>query len=128
MKDNTQFYHFDNKTLCIITSRATGQKFIGEANWDGTGEFNEKIGEEIASRRAYIEILRYLRESSRETEFIMNILLTDMKQSKKYNAKSYEAKNLRRALWEAAVARKTFNEMIQEEKRALQFYIKVKCK
>lgn len=126
--DNTTFYYADNKTICVITSIATGQKFVGEASWDGTGEFSKTLGEEIASRRAYIEILRYLRESSRETEFAMNILLTDMKQSKKYNAKSYEAKKLRRALWEATDARKTFNEMIQEEKRALQFYIKVRCK
>lgn len=126
--DNTTFYHAGNKTICIITSKATGQKFVGEANWDGTGEFSETLGEEIASRRAYIEIFRYLRESSRETERIFKILLTDMQQSKKYNAKSYEAKNLRKSLWEATDARKAFNEMLQEEKRALQFYIKVRCK
>lgn len=128
MEDNTKFYHLDHKTICVITSIGTGQKFYGEADWDGTGTFSETIGENIAEKRAIIEMLRYLRESSRDSERVFRIMLTDMQQSKKYNAKSYEAKNIRRAYWEAKDARKTFNEMIKEEKESLQKYIKVRCK
>jgi hypothetical protein len=124
----TEFYHFDKKTICILTDTNTGEKFYGEANWDGTGEYNERVGEGIAEIRARINGLRTIREANRAAAKTLERALIDMKQSKKYNPKSYEAKWLRRLIWEDNEAVKVINDHIKTEKNSLKYYISVRCK
>jgi hypothetical protein len=78
--------------------------------------------------RAETEMYRYLRESARDEENRLRILITDMEQSKKYNPKSYEAKSIKREYWDAKMARKEFNTMVQNMRNAIRHYIEVRCK
>lgn len=128
MNDDIIFYHYDNKTICVLTDIDTGEKFYGEANWDGTGEKNDIIGEFIAEHRALINSCRTYREAHKMQVHILERALTDMKQSKKYNPKSYEAKWIRRLIWEHQCCVKQFNVIIKDEKNCIKRYIAVRCK
>ena len=126
--NTTKFYYTENSVICIVTDPTSGQKFIGEAKCHPNDSYNKRIGEQIAEMRAETEIYRFLREAARVEENHFRITITDMKQSKKYNPKSYEAKNIRRAYWEAKTARKEFNTMVQAMKSNIKKYIAVRCK
>lgn len=126
--DNYQFYHFDNKTICIITDINTGEKFVGEANWDGTGTYNQAVGESIAQKRAIINSLRTYRESARLQYKNLQIMLTDMAQRKNYDPKSYEVKQIKKLMWDQKATVDELNSFIRQDKKALHYYIGVRCK
>lgn len=127
--DNINFYYTnDNTTICVLTHPDSGQKFVGIAKCNPGDTYNQRIGEQIAEKRAETEMYRHLREAARIEEHNLRIAITDMEQSKKYNPKSYEAKNIRKAYWEAKTARKEFNALVQTMKDAIKKYITVRCK
>lgn len=126
--DNYQYYYFDNKTICIITDINTGEKFVGEATWDGTGTYNQAIGENIASKRAIINSLRTYREAARLQYKNLQIMLTDMAQRKDFDPKSYEVKQIKKLMWDQKATINELNSFIRQDKNALHFYIGVRCK
>lgn len=124
----TKFYYTENIVICIVTDPTSGQKFVGEAKCHPNDSYNKRIGEQIAEMRAETEIYRFLRETARIEENNLRIAIIDMEQSKKYDPKSYEAKNIRKAYWEAKTARKEFNTLVQTMKDSIKKYITVRCK
>jgi len=127
--ENINFYYTnDNTTICVLTHPDSGQKFVGIAKCNPGDSYNQRIGEQIAEMRAETEIYRYLRESYREEENRLKILITDMEQSKKYNPKSYEAKSIKRQYWNAKSSRIDFDIMIKHMKDTINSYIAVRCK
>lgn len=126
--EDIKFYHFDKKTICVITSLTTGLQFYGEANWDESVPYDERTGDMIAETRAHINVFRTLREQARAVEDTLRIMDTDLRQSKNYNPKSKEAKAIRRQLYETREVRKEFTEAIQDLKIGLNTYLSVKYK
>lgn len=87
---------------------------------------SKKTGQEIAFRRASIEVMRYERECLKLELKGLNSLYYSIKHSQKYNPKSYEACMLRRQIKmrESDIAQ--LKEDIKTTKEYIDFYIKQK--
>lgn len=87
---------------------------------------SKKTGQEIAFRRASIEIMRYERECLKLELKGLNSLYYSIKHSQKYNPKSYEAYMLRRQIKMRENDIAQLKEDIKATKQYIDVYIKQK--
>lgn len=87
----------------------------------------DKVGCEIALRRAEIEALRsYIRDDLKPGLAALNQLYYSIKHSKKFTPKSYESIMLYRQIRQKEEDIALVKEMIEERKSELRFYIDAK--
>ena len=106
-----------------------GQAFEGGAKChpDDMDMVSERTGCCIAEARAYIKALRFKRDHEIQPKLdILRHLYSNMRSSKKYNPKSYEAQMIRSQLRALEKELDTVNNDIVEEKKYLKEYIQKK--
>lgn len=117
------------QTYCIITD-TKGRTFVGMATChpDDEDMKSRRTGEEIAYRRARIENIRAIR-SDLECELrALNQLYYSMKQSSRFNPKSYENKMLQRRIRAINFDLDTAKEILATERESLRELIQEKDK
>ena len=109
--------------ICLITYE--NQSFVGTAlcHPDDEDMCSEKVGCEIALRRARIELLKYYRNKLK-TEFqALRQVYHEMKQSKKFNPESYEVKKLLSSMNRLQFDFEFSKETLDEERKELRAYL-----
>ena len=130
MIDKNIEYEYDNgKSVCQINYK--GMNFVGEAfcHPDDNDFASERTGLFIAECRAVIKVLKFQRDFEiKPVLATLTHLYSNMKTSKNYNPKSYEAKMLRSQIrhWEKELAAANFELAI--ERKNLKVYITEKDK
>lgn len=107
------------KAMAILTDTNTGKTFLGEAicHPDDKEYMSEYTGIDIADMRARLNILRDIRDSDIKPQLkVVKHLYCNMKTSKLYNPKSYEAKIVRRQYYFLQKDLKTIQDLINEYK------------
>lgn len=117
------------QTTCIITD-SYGHIFVGTSTChpDDKDMLSRRTGEEIAYRRARIESLRAMRENIKVEIATLKQLYYSMKQSSKFNEKSYENKMLQRRIRMTEFDLTTIKEMLATERENLKTLIQEKEK
>lgn len=117
-------------TTCFITDKQ-GRVYTGWAmcHPDDKDMMAEYTGKSIAEARATINMLRSIRDNDIAPQAkALRMLQTNMKQSKNYNPKSYEAKMLRRALNQREAELEEIKLWIKQERDDLRMFITEKEK
>ena len=107
------------KAVAIITDTKTNNTFIGHAicHPDDREYMSEYTGIDIADMRARLNILRNIRDTEIKPQLkVVKHLYCNMKTSKLYNPKSYEAKIIRRQYYFLQKDLKTMQDLIDEYK------------
>lgn len=112
---------------CILT--------IGNNTFYGTAKchkmdldmMSEKTGCDIAYRRAVIKYYQHVKAILKERLFALNQLYYAMKDSKKFNEKSYENRSLQKQIRFTKSDLDTIKEMIANEKQSLKTFIDKKA-
>lgn len=123
-------YEEDGKlTICEITYK--NNTFIGTAFCAPEDEdmMNKRTGETIASIRAQIAYYQHIRDN----EILPGLaalkqLFYSMNNSKSYNKDSYEARRIRKKIYQYEEDLKTIRGLIQESREYLKEYLDVKEK
>lgn len=103
---------------------AVGQAFCHEEDLD---MMSEKTGNEIAYKRAKIDLFRLIRDYDLKPRLqALHQLYYSMKHSTHFNAKSYENKMLQRQIRLIKFDLETIKELIAEEQIKLKKYINSK--
>lgn len=114
----------------LATCRLTDGKktFYGEAvcHPDDKDFQSERVGCEIALRRAEIDMLKQIKYEQKLIYDTINHVYSTMNHSSKYNPDSYEAKSIQRELANALLDYVSFSEILKERKQALRTYIENK--
>lgn len=120
----------DGVSTCIITTKQ-GEVYVGMAvcHPDDKDMMAEFTGQQIAEMRATIKMLRDIRDSEIKPQYkALEMLHTNMKQSKNYNPKSYETTMLRRMLNQRKGELEEIKRMIHQEQEDLRNFIADKDK
>lgn len=123
-------YTWNEETGIAICEIPIGDKiFIGDAFCADEDEDmkSEKVGLEIAEKRAYIDYFKHCRDNEIKPKLAaLNQLYYSMKDSKKFNPKSYEAKMLKRQIYMYEDSLKGIKELIRTYRYDLKRLIDVK--
>ena len=126
--DTEQIYDWDPETKtasCIITDD-NHNTFYGIAHCHPEDEdmCSEKTGCEIAFRRAFLNALRYYRDTSFKVKYdTLNHFYNLINHSKHFNEQSYEVKMLKRQLCMAKDDLNSVRELIRGTQEELRNYI-----
>lgn len=114
-------------TTCIFEDNQ-GRIFVGTANChpDDEDMKSRRTGEEIAFRRARIELMRTMRDEVKIELHALNQLYYSMNLSKQFNPKSYENRMLQRQIRMKTFDLDTIKEMLTTEKQSLKKLIQEK--
>ena len=124
-------FKYDKQTKSTICELTDGREFFcGKAfcHPEDMDMGNEKIGSEIAFRRAYIKLLKRDKLDVKVALAALNQLYYSMKHSKKFNPTSYENKMLQRQIRIHQNDLVTLQEMITTEEQNLKTLINEKDK
>ena len=129
LKENTEYGYVDGSAVYIITYN--GYRFVGEATChpDDMDFESERVGLTIAEARAYIKVLRHVRDCEVKPQLkILNHLYSNMGTSTHYNPISYEATMLRSQIRAIEKELTTINNGIADERKFVKDYINGKDK
>lgn len=107
------------EAMAILTDPKTNNTFIGHATChpDDREYMSEYTGIDIADMRARLSILRNIRDAEIKPQLkVVKHLYCNMKTSKLYNPKSYEARMVRRQYYFLQRDLKTMQDLIDEYK------------
>ena len=122
------FEYKSGVSTCFIETD-TGRLAIGQAfcHEDDLDMASEKTGNEIAYKRAKIDLLRLIRDYELKPRLqALHQLYYSMKHSTQFNPKSYENKMLQRQIRLIEFDLETIKELIAEEQIKLKEYINSK--
>ena len=119
-------YNDSGYTPCDIVYK--NKTFTGHAYCLGVDKDfqSERVGCEIALRRAEIDMLKQIKYEQKLIYDTINHVYSTMNHSSKYNPDSYEAKSIQRELANALLDYVSFSEILKERKQALRTYIENK--
>lgn len=120
-----------NKGSAVYTIRYNNIIFTGRATChpEDMDFESERVGLTIAESRANIAVLRHIRDYELKPQLkILNHLYANMKTSKHYDPKSYEAKMLRSQIRALEKELATVNNGIADEQKFNKSYISGKDK
>lgn len=120
-----------NKGSAVYTIRYNNIIFTGRATChpEDMDFESARVGLAIAESRANIAVLRHIREYELKPQLkILNHLYANMKTSKHYDPKSYEAKMLRSQIRALEKELATLNSEIADEQKFIKDYISGKDK
>lgn len=120
-----------NKGSAVYTIRYNNIIFTGHATChpEDMDFESARVGLTIAESRANIAVLRHIREYELKPQLkILNHLYANMKTSKHYDPKSYEAKMLRSQIRALEKEFATLNSEIADEQKFIKDYISGKDK
>ena len=126
------YFEYDDESgnaICVVFYK--DMTFFGGANCSPEDEDmkSERTGCEIASHRAYVKYFKYIRDNELKPALTaLNHYYNVIKQSKKFNEKSYENKMLQRQIRLTENELATVNQEIALEERILKDYISGKEK
>ena len=123
-------YSFSNGSA-IYTIKYNDYVFTGHAlcHPDDKDFESARVGLTIAESRANIEVLRHIRNCELKPQLkILNHLYSNIKTSKYYNSKSYEAKMIRSQIQALEKELTTINNEIADEQKFVKDYINGKEK
>lgn len=127
MKENIVFDYNDNIATCSIQYKDLWFTDMARCHPDDMDFASERTGCYIAETRAVIRVLRYQRDHEiKPTLAAFNHLYSNMKTSKHYNPKSYEAKMLRRQIRSLENELAAVNADLAAERISLSEYIESK--
>lgn len=89
---------------------------------------SEKVGCEIALRRAELSMLKQIKKERKVVYDILNHLYSTINHSAKHNPDSYESKAIQRELSNAYMDYVAFAEILKERKQSLNDYLQSKEK
>ena len=114
-------------TTCIFEDNK-GRIFVGTATChpDDEDMKSRRTGEEIAFRRARIELIKAMREEVKIELRVLNQLYYSMNQNTRFNSKSYENKMLQRQIRMKTFDLDTIKEMLTTEQQSLKKLIQEK--
>lgn len=117
------------QAYCVITDKKD-RVFVGTATChpDDADMKSRRTGEEIAFRRARIESMRAVRSDLQNELDALNQLYYSMKQSTRFNPKSYENIMLQRRIRATTFDLDTIKEMLATERENLRNLIQEKDK
>lgn len=117
------------QAYCVITDKKD-RIFVGTATChpDDADMKSRRTGEEIAFRRARIESMRAVRSDLQNELDALNQLYYSMKQSTRFNPKSYENIMLQRRIRATTFDLDTIKEMLAVERENLRDLIQEKDK
>lgn len=117
------------QAYCVITDKKD-RVFVGTATChpDDADMKSRRTGEEIAFRRARIESMRAVRSDLQTKLDELNQLYYSMKQSTRFNPKSYENIMLQRRIRATTFDLDTIKEMLATERENLRNLIQEKDK
>lgn len=127
MKIIKTLFDFDKEnhvTYCTIVAE-NNQIFLGKAycHDEDLDMYSERTGAEIAHRRAWIDMLQHIRDYELlPVVKAYHHLYDSMTRSKKFNAKSYESRMLRRQLRMTENDLARLREEIALERKSLKDY------
>lgn len=102
MSTKTKYNWDSDKGIAIVQIEdKNGNIFVGSAQChpDDKEFMSEKIGYEIAEIRASLNMIRYIRDTETKPQLkILNHIFSNMKTSKQFNSRSYEASMVRRQI------------------------------
>ena len=120
----------NHSAVCIITDEKN-RIFVGEAQChpDDVDMSSERVGCEIAFRRAKIQHLRTVRDADIKPALAaLKHLYGSMTHSTQFQANSYEAKTIRKHIHQITFELTTIKEMLAYEYKMLTEYIQGKDK
>ena len=123
MSKNIYFSYDNGISTCTIVYK--NKKFTGTAvcHPDDADFESDKTGLSIAEARAAIKILQYQKQEIKNQLHILIHLWGNMRTSKHYNPKSYEAKMLRRQIRSLENELAAVNADLAAERTSLKEYI-----
>lgn len=124
------YFDWDEETgrcLCAIEDEKH-RPFIGTATCHPTDfdMISRRTGEEIAYRRARLELIAAAREDIKTQLGAYKQLYYSMKHSRRYNDKSYEARMLKRFIHRFEEDLATAKEVLADERASLKQYLEMK--
>lgn len=119
------YEHYEGLTVCKLFSESTGMTFYGEARCheEDKDNYNPMVGEQIATARAHIALLRYCKNSLKNIAENQKHILDCATHSKKFNPKSNEYRLLKRNFYQTIEDIKTIEEEIKANQDYLKYYI-----
>lgn len=119
----TDFKHYGNITICTIADD-NGLIFYGEAKCapEDEDKYKDRIGEEIAERRAMLQSLIYIRQQLRSEIQNQKHVIGCMKQNKNFSSKHNEFRLFARDLRFNEQSLKEINNLIRAARFSLDYY------
>ena len=116
---------------CVITDTSGGVTLSGYGRAichdDDEVRKNQITGDYIAFTRAQIDILRKKRDYELKPSIVaIEHIISTMKNSKKYNPNSYEAKRIKKELQNLKLDLKYINTVIEDTQLGLKEYLTLK--
>ena len=115
----------EGTAICTLKNPTTNKEYIGIASChdDDLDMCSEKVGCEIALRRATIEVYKDMRDIRKAELQALKQLFYSINMSKKYNAHSYEARMLKRQIKIKESDLALAKELLEEERKNLKEYL-----
>lgn len=109
--------------LCVLTNGEYFYTGTAKCHPDDNDMMSQKVGFEIAFRRATVEAFKGYKKELKTKLSALNQLYYSINQSKDFNEKSYENKMLQRQIRLINFDLETTKEIIAEENKRLKEYI-----